>query len=66
MAEYVTEYRVGTGGAVCERKEEIVRCRDCRHAGEFVDGYAQCYEDDGYGGRSVEPFGFCAWGERDE
>ena len=48
-------------GAV-ERRERIVRCRDCRHAEPmplpFSDRLICAHLDD----MSVEPDGFCAWG----
>lgn len=77
MSEYVFEIDEGRadiyGYMPCERRERVVRCRDCGHA---VLGFA-----DGDDGRAVigcdrldrptkrmifntEPDGFCAWGER--
>lgn len=49
--------------------EEIVRCRDCAHAIDNGEkGNADyCGRPDGDGGYllfSVEPDGFCKWGER--
>lgn len=47
-----------------QQREEIVRCRDCRH---FKKGEEEppvdwcCYFHD-----EVTPLGFCAWGERSE
>lgn len=45
-------------------REEIVRCRDCRH---YHDTYNSCVKfgdvwHDRYA--TVDPEGFCAWGER--
>lgn len=36
-------------------REEIIRCRDCRHKDDWLDEGGQC---------GVDPNGFCAWGER--
>ena len=54
-----------------ERRERVVRCRDCRHAvGGFDTDTLNClhfeqwdYYDDQPGDWPVEPDGFCAWGE---
>jgi len=42
-----------------ERREEIVRCRDCRFCMAYMAG-AYC----DYMAHAIEPDGFCAWGER--
>ena len=49
-----------------DKLQEIVRCRDCKHS-ESVEGMhggesIACGFDDA----TVEPDGFCAWGERRE
>ena len=50
-------------------REEIVRCMDCLHYGSY-DGSSWCsrtYEQVPSGTcdyQTVEPDGFCAWGER--
>lgn len=50
--------------------EEIVRCRDCKHATpdtsgrKCYEGYLWCDELTEGIGFSVAPSGFCAWGER--
>lgn len=63
-----------------ERREEVVRCRDCAHAirleGETAEarpGMLNCvyfaqwdYYDDEQGVWLVEPDGFCAWASRRE
>lgn len=52
-------------------REEIVRCRDCKHYGCY-DSSTWCsrtYEQVPSGTcdyQTVEPDGFCAWGERRE
>lgn len=44
--------------------EEIVRCRDCMHYREHINGCAE-FGDEARGEfANVEPNGFCAWGER--
>lgn len=49
--------------------EEIVRCRDCIHCEEAINGKALCerFSMEGSLGTlypTVEWDGFCAWGER--
>ena len=49
--------------------EEIVRCRDCIHCEEAINGKALCerFSMEGSGGTlypTVEWDGFCKWGER--
>lgn len=51
-----------------EKREEIVRCRDCKHYNDQEPGgeIGTCnlgLEDTGLVS-IVEPDGFCAWGER--
>ena len=63
MSEYIYERSSGRQ----HRKEEIVRCRDCRHYEywEFRDG--SIARDCARGGDylfDTEPNGFCSWGER--
>lgn len=71
MTEYVFEIDESRADAMgnmpCERREEIVRCRDCKNYrpaedDEHEDGcalaYAYLFE--------TSPDGFCAWGERGE
>ena len=80
MAEYVFEIDESRADALgnmpCERREEVVRCRDCAHAirlegepAEARPGMLNCvyfaqwdYYDDEPGMWLVEPDGFCAWG----
>lgn len=50
-------------------REEIVRCRDCKHYSEYewvmvTDVSDVCHFFGG--GVKVEPDGFCKWGERKE
>lgn len=53
-------------------REEIVRCRDCKHATpdtsgrKCYEGYLWCDELTEGIGFSVAPNGFCAWGVRKE
>lgn len=81
MCEYVFEIDESRADAMgnmpCERREEIVRCRDCKNAFRLDEGWAidflNCirysqwdYYDDEQGMWLVEPDGFCAWGRRRE
>lgn len=68
MAEYVVDFYSEHDGVKCE---EVVRCRDCKHATD--DGYGcklfSHYERGAYYQwedvpAEVEPNGFCKWGER--
>lgn len=68
MAEYVCDmtddypdvpYGSDEYSGTVERREEIVRCRDCDAYGQ-LDGFCDMLQ------RRVMPDGFCAWGERDE
>ena len=69
MAEYVFEIDEtrsdAMGNMPCERREEVVRCRDCVHWRKPND-----YERSKCTGAMafVEPTpeGFCAWGKREE
>lgn len=70
MSEYVFEIdesRADVMGSMpCERREEVVRCRDCVHAHErakYCDRFSSCGLTDFV---DVEPYGFCAWGKRRE
>ena len=57
MSEYITEFfGSSSGGSYTERREPIVRCRDCEHYGKGRRCSWSC--------RHVEPDGFCKWGER--
>ena len=62
--EYIFEVRDGRGPE--ERRERVVRCRDCKYA----EGDTRCTrfheaDQDGYGHypANICPDGFCAWGE---
>lgn len=46
-----------------EPKEEIVRCRDCKH---YTDDELEYYHFCGSWCEQVEPNGFCAWACRKE
>ena len=71
MSEYITEFfGSSSGGSYTERREEIVRCRDCE------SWAGPCCEEHELGVCNLwisssgpmlvvtEPNGFCAWGER--
>ena len=48
-----------------ERRERIVRCRDCEHAiTSYRDGLPRCAGPLVMEATLVSPDGFCAWGER--
>lgn len=67
----MSEYIYTTNGEVVQNMtsevfeplQEIVRCRDCKYG---IDSGEYCAEDcaDSWDWRCVEPYGFCAWGER--
>jgi len=47
-----------------ERMPEVVRCRDCKHYHAEINGcdeFGDIWHDE-YA--NVEPYGYCAWGER--
>lgn len=51
-------------GGLEERRERIVRCRDCKHAiMSYQDGYPRCAGPMVMEATLVDPDGFCAWGE---
>lgn len=71
MGEYIIDmgnssYKSSNGllcADVSQLREEIVRCRDCKHYEAWMQGAKlECWAN----GEpfSVEPSGFCAWGER--
>lgn len=78
MAEYITEFfGSSSGGSYTERREEIVRCRDCKYldvpdwdevlAAQYGEPPASYMRPDGNGDYmrfEIEPDGFCKWGER--
>lgn len=59
--EYIWEQR----GCVQQRREPIVRCRDCRHFKSYENSFepnlGYCREHDR---EEVLNYWFCAWGER--
>ena len=55
MSEYV--YWADSDGLY--KREEIVRCRDCRYYEEYVGSCTRRYHH-----FTVKPDGFCAWAER--
>lgn len=68
MSEYIWEQQ----GCVQQRREEIVRCRDCVYYYEADNYHPQgnytsrcCKHIDSYNDE-VEPDGFCAWAKRKE
>lgn len=59
VKEFVTAY----GDSAFQRREEVVRCRDCKRFSEYELepnlGYCERYDK-----HEVRCDGFCAWGER--
>ena len=54
----------GYSGTV-ERRERVVRCRDCKHAiTSYRGGLPRCAGPLVMEATLVSPDGFCAWGER--
>ncbi len=66
MSEYIIAHCVDivSGVRYDERREEIVRCRDCYYADEFEGGYWCASGDIPFA--HVTPNGFCSWGARRE
>ena len=70
MSEYIyaTNGKVmgDEDGLISIPREEIVRCRDCKYYIEDTDpidpGWPMMCADSGRD--MLEPYGFCAWGER--
>ncbi len=63
MSEYITEFfGSSSGGSYTERREEIVRFRDCRKA-DRADKAGEIFFCKMFGA-TVEPWRFCSWGER--
>ena len=46
--------------------EEVVRCRDCRHYRERINGCVEFGDESRGEYANVEPDGFCAWASRKE
>ena len=77
MAEYKpTEFIIATGkpeyqkgeykwNVPIEKREEIVRCRDCRHYTEWLQQLMTSDWCDEFK-CAVNPNGFCAWAKRKE
>ena len=57
------EYDTFNGTFTQHRREEIVRCRDCKH---YTDDEMEYYHYCGSWCEQVTPDGFCAWGVRKE
>ena len=68
MSEYIfeVEYDTLNGTFSQKRKEEVVRCRDCKRYRPKEGAALSCRFEFGnlIQWRSAEPNGFCAWGER--
>ena len=73
MSEYIVDVTGLESGDYAIAREEIVRCRDCRHMrtidlsvyyyGEHEHDLDICTRVNGVQ-LNAEPDGFCAWGER--
>lgn len=63
MSEYIVErvYDQTTGLDNFGRREEIVRCRDCKHFS--IGPNTDCC---GFTDKYAHPNGFCSWGEKKE
>lgn len=70
IADSQTVRRIDPAARAASLGEEIVRCRDCKHATpdtsgrKRYEGYLWCDELTEGIGFSVAPSDFCAWGER--
>lgn len=72
MAEYIikaADWAIDHNGeSLYKGCEKIVRCRDCKHYVEDPNpidpGWPMMCADSGRD--MIEPYGFCAWGERKE
>lgn len=80
MSEYIVELPNGGAADDCirlrgyekslygyELREEITRCRDCKHYDPHPTDGGVCFLPDGDGDFArweVEPDGFCKWSER--
>ena len=71
MCEHMggTTWTVEHQWAIEGEAQEVVRCRDCIHCEEAINGKALCerFSMEGSSGTlypTVEWDGFCAWGER--
>ena len=75
MSEHIieVEYDTFNGTFTQKRREEIVRCRDCEYCrehdmraygGDRSQLLCHHFSMSSGAGWSVEPDGYCAWGER--
>lgn len=70
MTEYIIDWDTGLVIDTFSKnnlREEIVRCRDCKHYDPHPTDGGVCFLPDGDGDFAhweVEPNGFCAWAER--
>ena len=62
MSEYIIEvvYDTSSGAFLHKCYEEVVRCKDCKHYRDRINGCALL----AVAFANVEPDGFCAWGGR--
>lgn len=75
MSEYVVDFGdkstafVGLAMAEAESHgatlmERVVRCRDCEHYHDSINGCAEFGDESRGEFANVEPNGYCAWGVR--
>lgn len=65
MTEYIYDTSIEATFLHEQKREEIVRCRDCKWMSKDTVHYKACYRLHAIE-FMVEPDGFCAWGERRE
>ena len=72
MSEHIIETEVFAGtpfvpvGGTGKLREEIVRCRDCKHYHDSINGCDEFGDEWSDEYANVEPDGFCAWACRKE
>lgn len=66
MSEFIIEceYDTDEGWIPGEHREEIVRCKECKHFDCFWTDCYVCKRNKENFMPFVEPDGFCAWGKR--
>ena len=70
MSEHIIETETCYGiafvpiGGTDNLREEIVRCMDCKHYRERINGCVEFGDESRDEYANVEPDGFCAWGEK--
>ena len=62
--EYIADFTQGKHGESVIPKQELIRCRECKHYSADPWGYGNCNYEDGF--RRVRNTDFCSWAERKE